>query len=102
MEERMIYLFEALHELGKWRKKMDAQVTALAQNVATLQSDVAAILAQLQSVQQQLAAGIDAGDEAAITQANANLVAVNASLAAALTPAAGASGATGGTGATGA
>ena len=85
---------------------MDAQVLALEANIATLQSDVIAILAQLQSVQQQLAAGIDAGDEAAITQANANLVAVNASLAAALAPAAGtgptgASGTSGPSGATG-
>jgi len=71
-----------LRFLQEWRTKMDAQVTALETNVAQLQTDVAAVLALLQAAQTQLAAGIDAGDEAAITAANAALVSANQQLAA--------------------
>jgi hypothetical protein len=71
-----------LRFLTEWRTHMDAQVIALQQNVATLQTDVARVLVMLQAAQSQLSAGIDAGDETAITAANAALVAANARLAA--------------------
>ena len=56
-----------LRSLLEWRTKMDAQVQALTANVTQLTTDVAAVLAELQAIQQQLANGIDADDEAAIT-----------------------------------
>jgi hypothetical protein len=73
-----------LRFLKEWRTKMDAQVLALEANVTQVQTDVAAILVTLQAAQTQLAAGIDASDEAAITAANVALVAANAKLAAAI------------------
>ena len=81
-----------LRYLEQWRHHMDAQVTQLTANVATLQADVAGILAELKDIQAQLAAGIDADDEAAITAANVALVDVNTRLAAVLPAPTGATG----------
>jgi len=83
-----------LLDFYRWSRKMDAQVTALTANVATLQGDVAKVLDFLKEIQAQLAAGIDAADEAAITDANAKLAAANAALEAVL-PVASPTGATG-------
>lgn len=91
MEEPMLFFLQFL----KWSKKMDAAVTALTANVATLESDVAKVLDLLKDVQAQLAAGIDAADAAAIADANLKLAAANAALEAALPPPA-PTGATGG------
>ena len=44
-----------LRSLLEWRTKMDAQVQALTANVTQLTTDVAAVLAELQAIQQQLA-----------------------------------------------
>lgn len=82
----MFSIFSRLRSLEHWRHCMDAQVTLLASNIATLQADVTGILAELVALQGQLAAGIDADDEAAIVAANTALAAVNAKLAAALPP----------------
>ena len=80
-------ILERLHSLEQWRHHMDAQVTQLTANIAALQTDVAGILAELVTLQGELAAGIAADDEAAITAANVALVDINARLAAALPPA---------------
>ncbi len=73
-----------LRSLLEWWTKMDAQVQALTANVTQLTTDVAAVLAELQAIQQQLANGIDAADEAAITAADeAAITAANTALAAA-------------------
>lgn len=90
-------LAKRVEALELWRSHVDAQVTALTANVATLMTDVSNVLALLQSVQQQLANGIDAADEAAIAAANQNLTAAIGQLAAVIPP-----GPTGATGATGA
>ncbi len=76
-----------LRSLEQWRRKMDAEVTKLTANIAELQSDVTGILAELKDIQAQLAAGIDAADEAAIAAANVALADVNSRLAAVLPPA---------------
>ena len=73
---------------------MDAQVQALTQNVATLQTEVNQVLSQ--------AAVIDPADEAAITAANASLVAISAQLTAFLSPTGATGTSTGTTGTTGA
>lgn len=61
---------------------MDAQVANVLADVATLKTNVAAVSAEVASILAQLQAGIDAEDEAAITQAHADLVTANAALAA--------------------
>ncbi len=73
-----------LRSLEQWRRKMDAEVTKLTANIAELQSDVTGILAELKDIQAQLAAGIDAADEAAVAAANVALADVNSRLAAVL------------------
>ncbi len=82
----MFGIYRRLQNLEHWRHCMDAQVTTLTANIAALQADVTGILAELVDLQKQLAAGIDADDEAAIVAANAALVDVNTRLAAALPP----------------
>jgi hypothetical protein len=100
--DRLTSLERTLGELVQRSSKMDAQVLALQANIVTLAQDVQAVLTLLQGVQAQLAAGIDAGDEAAITAANASLVSINAQLAAVVVPATvGPTGTTGTTGTVG-
>jgi hypothetical protein len=61
-------------------KHMDAVVTTLQGDVATLKTQVAAVLAKLSGV------SLPADDAAAIAQANSDLAALNSQIATALTP----------------
>ena len=59
-----------IQTLETWRKFMDAQVAALQANEAALADNVGKLIAEVSDLQKQLAAGIDAADEAAITAVN--------------------------------
>ena len=92
-----------IQTLETWRKFMDAQVAALQANEAALADNVGKLIAEVSDLQKQLAAGIDAADEAAITAVNVGLTDLVARTAAALPGASGASGAaSGASGASGA
>ncbi len=60
---------------------MDAQVANVVADVAALKTNVAGISAEITKLLAQIAAGIDAEDEAAITAAHNDLVTANAALA---------------------
>ncbi len=84
-----------LDHLEKWRDTMDSQVVILQKNLATLQDEVKAVAAEIADLQKQLAAGIDAEDEAAIAGVNVGLAQLSLDLAAVLPPVPTPTGATG-------
>lgn len=101
MHRRLFPTNARVYALEKRINMTDAKVQALQANEALLETAVGNLITEVQTLQQQLATGIDQGDDDAISEVSDKLAALVAR-ANAVAGASGVSGASGSTGSSGA